>query len=126
MPIVFTHFLLGVVVLGAVWLIYRSRLTHPLFYLWGVSTFMLPDLNYIAIWKPSMGSEILPTAWEDLFAGLFVPHEPFLLHFWGFPIIFAGLTVGAYVAGWRQWKYLASLATGWTVHLVMDGVMFAW
>jgi len=122
MPILFTHLISGVLAVGVLGLLCRRTLIHPLFYLWGVFAFLLPDLNYLPIWHPCMAGEILPSTWEDLFTGLFTPHPPFLLHCWAYPTIIAALTAVTYRGGWRGWKYLAVLALGWAVHLTMDGI----
>jgi hypothetical protein len=85
MPILFTHLISGVLAVGVLGLLFHPKLTHPFFPLWGVFSFLLPDLNYLPIWHPSMASEILPSTWEDLFSGLFTPNPPFLLHCWAYP-----------------------------------------
>lgn len=123
MPIEFTHFLSGVMILGVIGLFYRRKLTHPFFYVWELFTFMLPDLDHLAFWDPAMISHIFPTRWEDLFEGLFTPRSPFLLHFWGFPLAVTAVAIYGKFHRKSWWKYLAVLAVGWATHLALDGVM---
>lgn len=123
LPLEFTHFLAGVVVVGTMGVVLHGKLTHPIFYLWGMFTFMLPDLDHLAYWESSMVSKIFPVTWESLFYGLFVPRDPIILHFWGFPFAAIALALYGKFCGWRHWKYLAILAVGWATHLALDGVM---
>ncbi len=126
MPIEFTHLSSGIIVVGVIGLVFRRKLTYQFFYLWGVFTFMLPDLDHFAIWDPAMASMIFKFTWTDLFEGLFVPREPFLLHNWFFPLAFAAITFIVYsrLHSWRRHaKYAAILAVGWMTHLALDGVI---
>lgn len=123
MAIEIVHFLSGVAMVGVIGLIFRRRLTHPIFYLWATFTFMLPDLAHLLFWNPEMLSSIFPRTLEDLFEGLFSTSHPFLLHSWLFPAIVAAISLYGRHKDVRQWKYLAILAEGWAVHLAFDGVM---
>lgn len=123
MPILFTHLLFDIAALGTTYLIYRRRLTPPVVYVFGVFFFLLPDLDHLLYWHPSMWNLIFPLTLEDLLRGIFVPRPPSFLHNWIFPISIASLTALGLHYGWREWKYLAILAIGWAVHLILDGVL---
>lgn len=123
MPILFTHLLFGAAFLGAIALFYRRHLTHPAVYVLGALFFLLPDLDHLLYWDPSMWGLIFPSTLEDLLREIFVPRLPSLLHNWIFPISIVSLTALGLHYGWREWKYLAILAAGWAVHLLLDGVL---
>ena len=122
MPIEFTHLLSGVAVVFVTSLIFRRKLTQPIFYLWAVFVFMIPDLDHLTFWNSEMLSLIFPDKWEDLSSGLFVPRQPFLLHSWIFPIVIVIGTVFSRNRCLKWWKYLGILAIGWAIHLTIDGV----
>ena len=123
MPIEFAHFLSGVAAVCVIGLVFRRRLTHPIFYLWAVFTFMVPDVDHLAFWNYKMLSALFPHTWEDLTSSLFAPRHPFLLHSWLFPAAIAAGMVYCRSRDLKWWKYLAILAVGWAIHLAMDGVM---
>jgi len=123
MAIEFVHFLSGVAMVGVIALIFRQKLTYPIFYLWAVFTFMLPDLDHLLFWNSKMLSSLFPRTWGDLSKDLFSPRHPILLHSWLFPAIIATIAAYSRHHGLKCWKYIAILAMGWAVHLAIDGVM---
>ena len=92
MPILFTHLLFGAATLGAMALFYRRHLTPPAVYVLGALFFLLPELDHLLYWDPSMWSLIFPLTLEDLLRGIFVPQPPSFLHNWIFPVFIASLT----------------------------------
>jgi hypothetical protein len=132
MPILFTHFLSGIVVLGVIWLLYRQKFTHPFFYFFGIFCFMFPDIDHlpsiILFWDPQIIWKIIPMTLEDLFRGIFMPRQSFMLHDWFFPSILTLISLLWFGLSTREeispkLKYLVVLAAGWAVHIALDGVM---
>jgi len=123
MPIVLTHLLSGIIVVGVLALAYPKKLSNPFVFVVMAGLFTLPDLDHLAFWQPSMVNKILPTSFWDLFTGMFVPRQPLLLHNWIFPAIFALAAIVAYRYRWNKWGYIAILSIAWATHLLLDGVM---
>lgn len=123
MPILFTHLLFGLAASGIAAAAFRkSRLQlHLLGFL--AFAFIMPDIDHLVRWEPSMSGLIFPASLADLVKGIFGPREPSLLHFWIFPGIAAASAVALNKFDSRLWAYAASMAIGWAVHLLLDGVM---
>jgi len=122
LPILLTHMLSGIAVMGAIALVYRHHSPKKI-YVVGVLFFILPDLDHLLTWQPSMLGYIFPVTLWDLLKDIFVPRHPLLLHNWIFPASLAVLTVVGFRYGWSMWKLLAILTLGWAVHLLLDGVL---
>lgn len=109
----------------------RGFKADPKFYLLGLFFGVLPDLDHLVFWEGGMLEGIVPTSWERLVAGLLeiVPYSfnqgYFLLHYWIFPlsITLLGLIFYALAPKKGHWQYLMLLAAGWSLHLMLDGVI---
>jgi len=123
MPIVLTHLLSGIIVIGALALVYKKKFSNPIVFVAMAALFTLPDLDHLAFWQPSMVNMILPLTFWDLFTGMFAPRPPLLLHNWLFPAIFALTAIVAYRYHWNKWGFIAILSIAWATHLLLDGVM---
>ncbi len=123
MPILFTHLLFGLAASGIALVAYRK--SHlPLFFLGCLTfAFIMPDIDHLLRWEPSMTGLIFPTSVADLVKGIFGPREPSLLHNWIFPGLAIVSTVALRKLDDRYWRYAAAIAIGWAVHFALDGVM---
>ena len=123
MPILFTHLLSGLVASALMLAAYRKRSVPLLLLGWTAFAFMLPDLDHLLVWEPSMAGKILPSSLQDIVAGLFEPRRPSMLHCWALPALLAAAAAALRLRGSERWRYVAAAALGCSVHLLMDGVM---
>ncbi len=123
MPILFTHLLTGLAAAGFIFAAYRKSRIDMLFLGWLAFAFIMPDLDHLLIWEPSMAGKILPFSLEDLAVGLFGPRSPSLLHWWLLPALVVPAAIALRMKGNHYWEYLAAAALGWAVHLILDGVL---
>ena len=123
MPILTTHILSGIIILAPIFLLYRKNFPSPYLFLIFIVFFALPDIDHLFYWQSSMNNEIYPLSFQSLFAGMFQPRQPNLLHDWIFPATIAATSGIFYACKSTYWKYLAILALGWSVHLALDGVL---
>lgn len=124
MPIAFTHLLSGLAVMGIVYVLFHKRHIHPVFYLVGLFSFIMIDLDHLLIWTPEMTGWIFPVSWESLTWGFFGDRTPMLLHNWGFPIVFLTISL-CLMKVYSKAKYLVIMSGGWAFHLFIDGVVVA-
>jgi len=132
LPILFTHFLSGLLATAIIWLLYREKSPTATFYLFGILCFMLPDIDHLpgilTGWNPELLWLLIPKTPLDLIKGIFTPRNPFLLHNWIFPA-----TSTLLAAIWNLLKspsktlpiktrHWIILALGWATHLALDGV----
>jgi len=83
----------------------------------------MPDLDHLLVWEPSMAGKILPSSLQDLAVGLFGPRSPSMLHCWLLPALLVPPALALRHRGRLPWGYLAAAALGWSVHLILDGVL---
>jgi len=83
----------------------------------------MPDLDHLLVWEPSMAGKILPSSLQDLAVGLFGPRSPSMLHCWLLPALLVPPALALRHLGRLPWGYLAAAALGWSVHLILDGVL---
>jgi hypothetical protein len=70
-----------------------------------------------------MAGKILPSSLQDLAVGIFGPRSPSMLHCWLLPALLVPPALALRHRGCLPWRYLAAAALGWSVHLILDGVL---
>jgi len=123
LPILFTHLLSGLAAVSI--MLAACRRSRPSVFLlgWAAFAFIMPDLDHLLIWEPSMAGKILPSSLQDLAVGLFGPRSPSMLHCWLLPALLVPPALALRHRGYLLWGYLAAAALGWSVHLILDGAL---
>jgi hypothetical protein len=123
MPIVATHFISGVAVTALLFWRFRDRLEPRWLWLAFPFLFIMPDVDHLLYWQPSMLGLILPLSLGDLFAGMFGPRPPSYLHNWFIPVGLLALGLYPKITDGRVRFVLLVAALAWATHMLMDGVL---
>jgi hypothetical protein len=123
LPILFTHLLSGLAAVALMLAACRRSRPSAILLGWAAFAFIMPDLDHLLIWAPSMAGKILPSSLQDLAVGLFGPRIPSMLHCWLLPALLVPPALALRHRGCLPWGYLAAAAFGWSVHLILDGVL---
>jgi len=123
LPILFTHLLSGLAAVAIMLATCRRGRLPPILLGWAAFAFVMPDLDHLLIWEPSMAGKILPTSLQDLAVGLFGPRSPSMLHCWLLPALLVPAALAIRQRDHPLWGYVAAAALGWSVHLILDGVL---
>ncbi len=123
MPIAATHFISGMIATALLYAKYRDSLEPRWLWLVFPFLFILPDLDHLLYWQPSMLGMIFPLSLGDLVAGMFGPRPPSYLHSWLIPVALCAVAVYPKMTDKRMRFVLLVAALAWATHMLMDGVL---
>lgn len=123
MPIVATHFISGVIVTALLYAKYRDSVGPRWLWLAFPFLFIIPDVDHLLYWQPSMLGLIFPLSLGDLFAGMFGPRPPSYLHNWLIPLGLFAMGIYSKITDKRLRFVLLVAALAWATHMLMDGVL---
>jgi len=124
MPIVLTHFISGIFVTTLLFLKYRNTIQSRMLWFGFPFLFIIPDIDHLIYWQPSMLASIFPQSLADLVAGIFAPRPPSLLHNWYIPLALFSVGIFLFKIYPKKMHLIFFLfAIAWGTHMLLDGVM---